>query len=612
MLTSLRVEAFENHTATDIDLSRVNWFTGGNGQGKSAIANALEYLLTGGTDLVPNGGAGMLAYIQDGKPRASVQAQVGADLITRELPAKAGVTSLQAFIDNRFKSSKDGLRAVMRTRHFWGLSAREQKELLEGILVPALTERELVEALSTYTPEAPDLGKWFDDHLPEAKQAKSFLKWAEETRRDLKKGAADLARQIDALARTEPVTPPAKTVADAQKKHDATTERLAELRRRQSGAALREWEAQRAVREQAASVITAAGDEIRAISKATMERVPGFSVDACRAKLESAESALELAKAALRRIPGRLAADATSPCPAGSCARMEAAALAKAEKIVADGRLALSDAARSLDAAHASAREEASLNARAKAANERLEVAQQTLTGMPKLAPRPKSDEAADEVKRLEATLDETEIVLQAAADARVKQLDFDLCVAERDNLRDKQGKATRDLVRLEALCKALGAGGIDALRIGVKLAEFVEAVNGSARASFNLEMRIDPLDWCVTARKVGQTVWRPVGLMSWAERAELSACFQTELAELTGIPFVVLDEVALDTSRRPAFLSYLLDSRPQYIVLSTAQEVDDSGDLLRAVDPGIDDLRIFWVADGHIVPAPQAAALLV
>ena len=90
MLTSLRVEAFENHTATDIDLSRVNWFTGGNGQGKSAIANALEYLLTGGTDLVPNGGAGMLAYIQDGKPRASVQAQVGADLITRELPAKAG------------------------------------------------------------------------------------------------------------------------------------------------------------------------------------------------------------------------------------------------------------------------------------------------------------------------------------------------------------------------------------------------------------------------------------------------------------------------------------------------------------------------------------------
>lgn len=148
-IESIQLNDFRSHEQTMLALDRINFITGANGAGKSSVAMALEYLLTGRCDATDDGGRGADDLISSSARELEVSAtiQLGDNRfeMTRvrtqsssTLELSRGKNNLtgklaQEWITNQLPAMPI-LSAVLNSSRFVDMDAAAQKKLLSQVL----------------------------------------------------------------------------------------------------------------------------------------------------------------------------------------------------------------------------------------------------------------------------------------------------------------------------------------------------------------------------------------------------------------------------------------------------------------------------------------------
>ena len=150
-IAKLILKNWKSHESTTLDLGPMTLIRGANNSGKSAIAEAIEFVLTGRSFSTGEAGQGGEALVRVGAKEASIEAVIGdnAELTIARTRNGAGsqatakTASGRSYagrqIEEQFARrgwSKDILSAVLRLNRFGWLEPGEQKEFLADILRP--------------------------------------------------------------------------------------------------------------------------------------------------------------------------------------------------------------------------------------------------------------------------------------------------------------------------------------------------------------------------------------------------------------------------------------------------------------------------------------------
>jgi DNA repair exonuclease SbcCD ATPase subunit len=142
-LAQLRLTYFRSHRDTSLDLDRVNIVRGDNGAGKTSLALAIEFLLTGRCDMTDTAGRGAQELIELGRSELEVTGvfDTGCRLTRRRnhaggslMVTQEGKISLTGKLAQDWLESEHGpaavVSAVLNSRRFLQMSPAEQKALL--------------------------------------------------------------------------------------------------------------------------------------------------------------------------------------------------------------------------------------------------------------------------------------------------------------------------------------------------------------------------------------------------------------------------------------------------------------------------------------------------
>jgi exonuclease SbcC len=599
---------------------------GANGAGKSSLAAAIEYALTGSCEWTDRGGRGFAELIGHEASQANIDLAMDNGLaVMRTLTpkgARVGVNEhagdkASAMLELRLPAVSL-LRCMLRSDEFIGLPSKEQADLLFRLsgaepdaawVRKRLTEQEakaLDQALSVRL-----TGSALLKHLDtaarelrkeanaEAKGAKAAL--GEQPERAADGRTADNARAELANAR--------KGLEELQRRAGASSEKHRaheEALRRNAEAALAVGRAQAAVSELGEQPVTdPEGFERMATERANITRETTRLIEE-RASVKGEASALQ------RQVAAYVDAGGACPlgilqCPVDEGQRAQAVADAQT-RVEHLGQLAaeldqkvtlhqregakVDEAMKQAQAAsHAAAEWErkrtgyAAVLAEAEAASER---AAEHLDANPE-----PDDEATDAgleearalVARLEGTIRDAEAAERSADLAkRVEALDARAAM-------------------LDGLVKKLAPDGLPeqamAETVGVVLADVNAALEEFT--DFMLVMGSDG-DMGVARTSDDTGVVTKVSHLSESEKLRVGAAIQVAFARLTEFGFVVVDAAdRLDGSNRGPLLGMLLNSDVQALVLSTP---------MNGKRPtGIDGLAVYDLQDGAIVEAAQEVA---
>ena len=136
-IKSLRIENFRSYRDTSFQFGKVNLIRGHNNSGKSSLAMAIEYVLTGRCAITTEAGVNGEKLI-----RAAKDAREAT--ITAEILANSGLpqvvqrrrTSRNSAVVGDTGFDKDVLSAALRAGRFLELSPAAQKELLADVMKP--------------------------------------------------------------------------------------------------------------------------------------------------------------------------------------------------------------------------------------------------------------------------------------------------------------------------------------------------------------------------------------------------------------------------------------------------------------------------------------------
>jgi len=137
-INRLYLKNFCNHTETEIDLGRINFFVGHNNAGKSSILAAIEWALTGRCLWTDKAGRGAADLVRQGEKQAVVTLDVeGLGAVARSLPPHtlqvgrvAGVNEGQAAIHNYLRADESRLQVALNTGAFLAMTQAEQRAFL--------------------------------------------------------------------------------------------------------------------------------------------------------------------------------------------------------------------------------------------------------------------------------------------------------------------------------------------------------------------------------------------------------------------------------------------------------------------------------------------------
>lgn len=654
-LTRIRLQNFRSHTDTTLDLPQIALVLGRNNAGKSSLAAAIEFALTGKCQFTDGRGAGANALVRNGAEKAAVELDIeGLGTIRRTIPGGLEVsgwagnqTVLQAKLYETLGTSETAISAAINTSRFLEMKADERKSLLFGLLGFTFTFDTILDSLGSWAASRNLDEKGLDDLIHTYKRiaVQNGVEYGPEVFAKLEKDAIAERRAAkralsDAEGHLASLPPVAAMTVDVE----GLRRQLASVRTRQEELSRQVGAAGQAAHSRERLEATAAQcqaklAEVEGEYKTRDLDVDQVKIEKCRKKIITAQkkraeldnehadlvngiSELKGRKTALNDLVRRLGqAEGRCPlapelitCQAGDRLRATVTnlrgevneldkQLVLTENRFADINGALNDLAVEVRQAEAAMLEQqqktavlAELRKRSDDAKHALERTQAELASLP-----PAADTA-----QLEAQLVEAKTLVQ--------QIETELA-QERELARTAETRRSA-IIRVEAireevqtwdqLCDAFGPKGIKSGLIGKALQSLEATVNerlalltgGAYSTRLNIE---DGFEVLVTHDDA--TV--PLDKLSTSERLRVGVVVQTALVDLAGVGLLLVDDAdTLDLQNRALLTGMLLAIRASYnnvLVLSTVGEVTPR-------DPGIPGVGVFVVESGRVRRVPAAA----
>lgn len=634
MITNLKALNFRGLRNAEIETtSPVTLVLGQNGAGKSSLAGAIEYALTGQCEWTDKAGKGYAALI--GYEGQSLGAQVEVTLdgarVARQLTPKG--TAVEFSNPQGVREGKDALAALSMTLPAPALLATMLRS--DGLIgLPAKEQQDVLFALAGGETDA----AWFRARLTE--QEAEIL---DADLSSLVKGSA-LATKLHSAAYTlrtaankwakeqaaklQAFTAPAPGTGDADdfaRQAQALRVDLGKLQQQIGAAQSQETaHAQAAARQQKAAEDVQRYETALAELEATMpqgaadlEQLSG-ELDAARAACTQAlQEAANLEAGRLARqeqldrfvaldgscVLGGVAC-AMDPAARGDVIRKEQSAIDKLEGALSAAKQDAETAAKTaqaLDQQVRTAIRDAQVSKSAQQDRERLtgEIARakqamlETVTeakqakGVDLDALQARSEELGEQIAVLEQQEREARQALNA--------------VTEQARLTKEAREAGEYAALLDGLVKKLGPDGLPAQAMAETIGGVLAAINDVLARFTEFVLSAEPgQEFALSVTRGGHLT--PVACLSEGERLMVGAAVQVAVAELTGFGFCVVDAAdRLDQGNRGALLEMLLCSGVRSLVLATPATDQ--------IPTGIPGLRVYVLEDGAAVVAAEECA---
>lgn len=605
--------------------ARVALVLGNNGAGKSSIAGAIEYALTGCNEWTDRRGAGAATLVAHGAPSATIDLLLGDLTVQRTIKPKGCTVAVGEYTGEKAEAKlamdlpdPDLLRCMLRSDGFVTLKSKAQQDILfrlsggevNGDWVAAkLTAGEcdvLSEALSTRLK-----GSALMEHL-------HGLVYGQRTEAN--------ARVKELAARTaEPAqdAPPAddenrlalelakarKALADRQQQAGAAQEQI-----RAHDAAVTRCERARDEFKAAQEQLAAHGTRPGEVSDADFE--------ALRAAMKNAEKALADAESAhfaaaspliaartrveqLETLGGSCVLASDIPCPmtqdqiaklreAASAAVSEAAeAEQAASAAMRAARTACTTATDAFAGAQSLRTAGETWDARAEVLNERLEQVRATLHAAEaeyQANPAPDPTAIQSNLEAAQRRADQAEDALRAVQEAMN-------AAGLRKRDLEELARAEERAALLDELVGKLSPTGLPAEAMRDTVGKVIDQINDVLAEFCDLEVSF--ADELLVRDGDRQSAAIPVRYLSESEKLRVGSAISVAFAKITELNFVVVDASdRLDPAGRVPHLQMLLDSGVQAVVLAVPQN---------GTRPSAPGLITYELENGRLVDVARA-----
>ena len=568
-IRTLTLKNFRSHQRTVLELDRFNFVRGPNGCGKSSIEMALEYLFTGRCAITDAAGRGAEALIRAGTKELEVSATLenGETICRRRTPRshtvelngnRVPVDAAEASLEKRFGSA-DVLSAVLNAGRFIEMSAGEQKRLLAQVLEAGKVNipDEISDVLRALNEEQPKLASVGD---------------VEATYRRFYDSCMEASRTLRTLGQMEKPDIPSDLPCVQEVK-----EKLEDLRQQkerliaQKAEADASWESAQARLKQLQREIEEVSSEIlnpseeQELLQLESQRGPAEKLRLELTNLIAEQKTVETSLATAQGLKDK--------CPTCGQPISEEVKVGEIE--------ALRERFADFDGLIQGTREELNEYTEIDVATTRLERHRKALARRTKLGQeqsklqivqRPNAGDLESRMTILVERISKGERVLEKAQQFESANERWETYVREKSSSETKIGL-------LDRLTEFFGPSGAVMGQAGGRMGSFTEDLNRHlAVFGYTCNFALEPFEIRVISSKDNH-----FGLslkhLSESEQFRFGVAFQSALATITGLRFVVIDRAdLLDREKRKMLTGLLLNSKlDQAIVLATSDETPPS-----------------------------------
>lgn len=622
-INKLHIKEFRSHKDTKIDLDRFNFVIGKNHSGKSSIAMAIEFLLTGrALPFTDSAGKGADELIRSGARELYVAGEFDKTLVSRtkstkghsiDIGGRSGeLRTVQAKIYEKLGVTADVLTAVLNSGRFAsGMNEKEQRELLAAILasdppkVPDSILADMTNMRGKISPAPTSVAEIDEDYayfFAERRDANRDLKAlgvVEEPLLDKDDPNPDQVRQKLQERRNELSTKETAKARDEERHSSTITsnwrkrESLAELRCVAAGDILKD--------EEEASLQAIAGKRDELDKLTTEERRLSEELhDLHQGTAKDRSERLGALKSRIRSIEDRITEKRNQldsfmeiKCP--ECPTCSREISDNDRGAIGIGmKCALTTLQEELDAIDLNIPEAEDPNAKkifkkiedirkrinvlgdVAMAEEQLKrhrvavVAESKFNREIDAIKDPPAFDATqydDDIADLKARIAKGEEVLESVRDVEAKAIAYRTWLKKSEDLTDR-------IEVLNRLIEFLGPGGIKSEMVGDKIAPFSKLMNESLEHfGYEATFSLDPYRFIVRPQGATDNDGLSVKQLSESEKFRFGIAFQVALAKTTGLDFAVIDFAdMLDKPSRNELTQLVLESDlEQVIVLCTS-----------------------------------------
>jgi len=585
-INRITLENFRNYQAATMDLGERTLLLGANGSGKSTVPDAILWTLTGRCRGVDGKGQGQKDLIRLGAESARVELDLGAWKTARTISRSGSATSTMKTeqILGKLKTTEGMLTAVVYGQTFFDLHHAEAKALLMNALNVQVAKADLpgVDLGSAEFVSLADLESLYQSAFANRAAAKRHLAGLPQAIRpkvvDIKAGQssedlqADIRRHQDTMqALTQAKADADAALATRQAAVDAA-ERAVNAVAQLTGAkaAHENMLAEDQGRLQNAKADLAAAEDLKAEPvdqlavqarelEVLIEKLGSHDPDrgcVLSASIPCLTKGAEFAAQVTGlQVKVKALADRMKAGQARHSAIVAATqAVKEAERSVAYDQGQIADTERKL--------------AQAQAAQADTKALEKALPGLRKAAKK-----AAQDVVDHRLTMDKTMAAWQAVVQHQGAQEAFEQAQLARQ-------AAEAEVERQEALVALLGPGGVRLQALDAALASFNAQIS-EALAPFGFSLAISADPWEVIV-DLGSGEGIRFEMLSKGQRLFTGLAFQLALAKVSGLGFVVVDDVeAVVGQARRLLTGAVMTSDLEQILVAMAKPDDEAAPVL-------------------------------
>jgi len=563
-IKSLSLTDWKSHKSTKFTFGKINLIRGSNNVGKSSVAEAIEYLLTGRCDSTDDAGRGGDALIRAGSKRASVEATIGGnhELTLQRERNHAGTSVIASYNGRQYVGrqfdefmakwgySRDVMSAAMRGSRFLSLPPGAQKELLADVLRPeaAKVPPEIQEAM----------GQCFAGFVLEEIDLDGARE-LEERATKLRAECTAALRELGEPEKVEERPKGAPTSAEVEKKLGSLRAEMMALTREKERIE-NDW-ATRCERRRAVPAEIAALEK-RILSEADEKKY----LEAIEHEGETNRAAQELRKVNLQ-IEDLEHQIKTANAKAGKCPtcghETDTEELTKRfQDSVAALRSRIPGLAATADKYPHASESHVSLAGHREAVVS-VEKLRKELADLRDFKPDVLPDTKAhqEKIEELEARIQKGQTVLSGIV-AHAERLSAFAAA------RDKRAELESRRASADALAKYCGSGGVQAQMSSGKIGPFTDSINATlGKFGYACQFSLDP--YGIEVARAGVPFLTGIDSLSESEAWRFSLAFQVALAKASGLNLVCLDRCdVLVGANRSTLLQTVLSCELEQVFL--------------------------------------------